>query len=191
MFRESEQEWKWIKYNGHDFTDKYMVSNTGRIKSVDRYTVRYHQFIKGKILKQRNGSGRGRTQYKTVTLWDDGKQVDIEVHRIVAVMFIDNPNGYPCVNHKDGNGENNHVNNLEWCTFSDNAIHSVNVLGNNPKKWKAKPVLQKSLDGLLIRRWESAWDVQRELGICQVNISRCCRREKKSGIFKGFMWDFA
>lgn len=180
--------WKWIIYQGHDFTGKYMISDEGEVKSVDRYSERNHQFFKGRIIKQRNGS---RKPYKTVTLWDNGKQVDVEAHRLVATAFLDNANNYPCVNHIDGNPSNNHISNLEWCTFSHNAQHSVNILKNNPRKWKSKKVAQKSLDGKIIRIWDSAWEIQRILGFCQVSISRCCRREKKGGCMYGYLWDFA
>lgn len=185
-----EERWEWIVYNGHDMTGCYMVSDKGRVRSVERYT-RFGQLVKDRILRQRDGSGRGNTVYKEVTLSDHGKVFDVEVHRLVATAFIEKPEGAQCVNHKDGNGSNNNVENLEWCTFKENAKHSVNVLGNHSRKWKSKPVKQMTEDGKeVIKVWENAWDVQRELGISQVGVSRAARREKKSGIFKGYRWDF-
>ena len=176
------EQWKWIIYKGHDFTNKYMVSNYGRVKSVDKYTEKQHQFHKGRILKQRKLQTKGNTDYLMVTLWDNGKQVDVQVHSLVAIAFLEKPQNAQCVNHIDGNGLNNNVENLEWCTFKHNVRHSIDVLGNNPKKWKAKAILQKDLQGNIIKEWESAWEIQRQLGYCQVCISRCCRREKKSGV---------
>ena len=185
-----DEQWAWIVYNGHDMTGKYMVSTDGRVKSVDRVIVT-GQHVRGKVLRQRDGSGRGNTVYKEVTLSDDGKVFDVEVHRLVATAFIPNPDGKRCVNHIDGNGSNNNVNNLEWCTHSDNMYHSVRVLGNNSRKWSAKPVKQMTEDGShVIKVWHCAWDVQRELGISQVGVSRAARRVKKSGVFKGYRWDF-
>ena len=46
------------------------------------------------------------------------------IHRVIAETFIPNPNNLPCVNHKDGNKQNNRVDNLEWCTHSENTLHS-------------------------------------------------------------------
>lgn len=189
--RSRVEKWKWIEYKGHDFTGKYLISDSGRVKSVDRHNEKTGQLLRGQIIKQRAGSGRGNTTYRTVTLWDNGKQVDVEVHRLVANAFLPNPDDLPCVNHIDGNGGNNTAENLEWCTFAENARHSVNVLGNNPRKWKSKAVAQKTLSGEVVRIWENAWDIQRELGYCQVSISRCCRRVKRSGEYRGYIWDFA
>lgn len=77
--------------------------------------------------------GRVKSKKKILSPWNDGvgyKKVSIhpevlKVHRLVASAFIDNPNNYRCVNHKDGDKSNNHVDNLEWCNHSQNRVHAI------------------------------------------------------------------
>lgn len=64
----------------------------------------------------------------------------IRVHRFVALLHIPNPNDYPHINHKDGNKQNNCVDNLEWCTAKMNSDHARkngyynNTIGENNKR---------------------------------------------------------
>lgn len=93
----------------------YDVSDHGRF-----YNNKFNRFIK----PRKNSAG-----YLNVTFCIDGIQKYYKAHRLVAEAFIPNPLGLPVINHKDGDKTNNHVNNLEWCTQSENRIHAVNVLG--------------------------------------------------------------
>lgn len=62
--------------------------------------------------------------YLRVNLYKDGVRHLLKIHRLMATTFIDNPDGLPQVNHKDGNKENNSVENLEWVTESQNTQHA-------------------------------------------------------------------
>lgn len=80
--------------------------------------------------------------YKRVTLCHDGITTRHLVHRLVAEAFVPNPEGKPHVNHLDGNPSNNNVDNLEWCTPSENEYHSYRALSKQvPKginRWNSK-----------------------------------------------------
>lgn len=78
---------------------------------------------KGLIKQQDNGTG-----YQRVNLFDNnGKARKHYVHRLVAQAFVPNPENKPNVNHIDCNIKNNSVENLEWCTQSENIKHTVKL----------------------------------------------------------------
>ena len=106
---------KWKPVVGYE--GLYEVNEYGQIKNTS-----------GKIMRQRLKRAK-YTDYKKVSLWKDGKYKHLYVSRIVAEAFIPNPSGLPFVNHKDEDGTNNWVGNLEWCDRSYNAKY-----GSSPKK---------------------------------------------------------
>lgn len=95
----------------------YEVSSFGNVKS------------KRKLLKKELVKGG----YLRVTLSENNKQKRFQIHRLVAITFLNNYLNKPCVNHKDGDVKNNRLENLEWVTYSENEIHSYISLGKiNP-----------------------------------------------------------
>lgn len=161
-----------------EYEGLYQVSNYGNVKSLARNNC--NVCLKDRILKySKNHQG-----YKQVALFKKSKQKSFKIHKLVALAFIPNPNNYPCINHIDGNKQNNCVDNLEWCTYSHNNKEAYR-LGLNKV---SKKVNQYDLDNNFIKQWDSLADVQRELKICAINISRVCRGMlNKTG---GFKWRY-
>ena len=95
----------------------YQVSNMGRIKSFQ------YDKIKGKILKP----SLCAFDYLKINLRLNNTPKTEKLHRLVAKAFIPNPENKPQINHKDGNKQNNRVDNLEWCTDRENKQHAVRM----------------------------------------------------------------
>lgn len=111
----------------------YYVSNSGVVESADRIIIdkngkKYHK--KRKALSQRV-SDRG---YYVTDLMINGKEVRVQVHRLVAELFLENKNKGNIVNHKDLNKLNNDYKNLEWCTQSHNVKHAWEYGARKRKK---------------------------------------------------------
>ena len=97
----------------------YEVSNTGIVRSVDRYVKNGHssyRLHKGKVISLL----KGEYGYIQVNLYYNGKNYKKYVHRLVAEAFLPNPDNLPQINHKDEDKTNNNVTNLEWCTAKYN-----------------------------------------------------------------------
>lgn len=104
----------------------YAISNLGRVKSFDKIIPRKNgttYFLKGRVMKQ-NLVGPIGKKYLCVDLFKDGVRRSSKVHRLVAKAFIDNPENYPCINHKNEDKEDNRVDNLEWCSYSYNNTYN-------------------------------------------------------------------
>ncbi len=115
-----EEQWRdiIIEKNGilYDYTGLYQVSNLGRVRSLGNDKTR-----KEKILKP----GINNKGYQYVNLYKNGKGKLFSVHRLVATMFIPNPENLTVVNHKDENKLNNCVDNLEWVTMKYNISYGT------------------------------------------------------------------
>lgn len=113
---------EWRSVSGYE--GLYEVSNLGRVRSLDRLVqkgeVAYKR--KGRILKQ---TPVKKSKYLHVYLFKNGVKKAYQVHRLVAYAFIPQVEGKNVINHKDGNGLNNAVDNLEWCTQSENVVHAL------------------------------------------------------------------
>lgn len=115
--------------------EMYLVSNFGNLRSLDRKVGGPRpegRIIKGKLRKFLVVRG-----YLSVNLIDkkSGKSTRNSVHRFVAEAFIPNPENKLCVNHIDGNKQNNHISNLEWCTYKENSEHAIRTGLKRPHKF--------------------------------------------------------
>lgn len=136
-----EEIWKDIK----GFEGLYQVSNIGRIKSLSRKAIcnsacNIKRLIKDKVLTT-VASNKG---YIFVSLRDsNGNKYTKRVHRLVAEAFIDNPNNYPIINHKDCDRSNNCVENLEWCTYEYNNQYTFKMGYRDSEETRRKKSLSK------------------------------------------------
>lgn len=174
-----QEIWKPIKgYEGH-----YEVSNMGRVRSYKNNKYGLSTIPKDlKPTKMKIG-------YLFVTLSKDGKHKMKKIHRLVAEAFIPNPEGLPCVNHRDEVKTNNTISNLEWCTQKYNLEYSniyEKAIGTNISQRKI--ILQLTKDGDFIREFESIIEAYRQTGVNYQNISACCNGKRKSA--GGYVWKF-
>lgn len=165
------EEWKDIKgYEG-----RYQVSSTGNVKNVKT----------GKTLKgvpARNG-------YLIVILYNDNGGKHFRIHRLVAEAFIYNPKNKPYVDHIDGSRTNNQVDNLRWCTRSENMRNPITIkrLRESTKDSRSKATERRKRKVLCvttnkvfdsIKDAGSYYNLNNKRG-CN-NIGECCLGKRKT-----------
>lgn len=123
--------------------------------------------------------------YHSVTLRINGSSVSKSVHRLVAQAFIPNPNNLPTVNHKDGNGFNNHVDNLEWASHEQQAVHAHS---NGLITLTKRSVCQYTMDYKYIATFESCKVASEKTGVQRRLISSVCSGKVFST--GGFRWKY-
>ena len=169
-----KEEWRDIK----GFEGKYMVSNLGRVKSLN-----YNRTGKEGIMKGVDNS----YGYLQVKLHKEGKRKNYLVHVLVATAFLDNPQNLPIINHKNEIKSDNRVSNLEWCSYSYN--NSYNDKGKKIGEKLSKPVLAIHKINGLILEFSSIMEAERETGINNGGITQCCQGKRNSA--GDFYWMYA
>ena len=161
--------WKDIK----DFEGKYQVSNLGRVKSLYQQN-QYGIYYKETILKP----SLHKQGYLKVTLSNRQSKKICFIHRMVAQVFLPNPDNLPEVNHIDEDKQNNCVSNLEWCTAKYNSNYGTKI--ERHRKLISKPIIQTTLDGAFIRKIDSASEAEKEFGYKSSYISLVCHNRRNS-----------
>ena len=180
----SNEIWKDISgYEG-----LYRVSNLGRVKTMGRYYCSGENMLVKKYqpeMLMKTGLVSG---YPTLRLCKNGVKKQFQIHRLLGLHFIPNPNSYPCINHKNSIREDFRLENLEWCTYSYNAEHGFRVGGRNIIKGDAHvnsiSVIAINLKSGGERYFGSQREAGRELGIAQAQIHRVLKGIEKQA--KGY-----
>ena len=181
-----KEEWRDIpSYEG-----LYRVSNLGRVKSLERFRKGKNgslAAVKERILKP-SINHRG---YYQVQLWKQSIQKRYMVHRLVWEVFNGAiTEGYE-VNHINEVKSNNRLENLNLMTHKENINWGTGIERCTKKRIngkKSKPVLQFTLDGILIKEYASIRQVERETGFANSNIVNCCNGKRKQAY--GYKWKY-
>lgn len=182
----AQEIWREIK----GYEDRYLVSNKGQIKSVER-KVNVNVFGKAyaKALKKEMylRFWYDKDGYAMVNLHDGKYTKHKRVHRLVAEAFIKHSNGKLFVNHKNGVKSDNRVENLEWATSFENSRHAHLVL--KVRHRGGRPVKMYSLDGKFLKLFPTAAEAARYAQISNTMVCYCCQHKfEKSG---GYIWRYA
>lgn len=178
-----EEIWKPVK----GYENEYIISSFGKLQSIPRKGT-------SKTLKTRK-TYFDKKGYEVCSIVKNKQYKSIRIHRLVAEAFIPNPNNLPQVNHIDGNKQNNNVSNLEWCTNEYNYKHSIkNGLRDIYKtinimtKAKEKSVNQYTLDGILVKTWNSEKEAKIFYNKKTAHIGDVCKGKRKKAI--GYIWKY-
>lgn len=166
---------QWKPVDGYE--GLYEVSNLGRVKSL--------WFCNEKILK----SQKRKDGYLQVFLCRNGKIKNFLVHRLVATAFIQNPEGFKQVNHRDEDKTNNIVSNLEFC----DAKYNINFGSRTERTSKAVEASRFSDFSEICLRFASTAEAGRN-GYDQGGVAACCRgcfNREGNNKYRGLYWRYA
>ena len=180
--KEAIEIWKDIP----NYEGLYQTSNLGRVKSLERIDARGHK-RKEKILK----TARDRYGYYQVGLCKNSKVKKYLVHRLVWEAFNGTISEGLQVNHINEVKTDNRLSNLNLMTAKENLNYGTRneragkVLKNGKK---SKPVLQFTLDNILVKEYSSIMQAERETGFANSYISACCKGKYKTAY--NFIWKY-
>ena len=167
------------------YEGRYQVSSMGRVKSLERKVRHWRggeRIQKERILKPSND----RRGYLLVSLCDGEKRKTFSVHRLVCQAFHENPDNKPQVNHINEIKTDNRACNLEWCTCKQNVNHGTRT--ERSAKSRSKPVGQYTLDGELVKIWQSPCEAGKQIGLSDSHISKVANGKLKTAY--GSIWKY-
>jgi hypothetical protein len=168
----------WVEFPEHMLMNKYMISTFGRIWSK----------AKKRLL---NLSHHPSGYIYLLVCYNDGSKQKQAVHRLVAIVFIPNTEDKPTVDHIDNEESNNNVMNLQWATELEQAQNIITRSKKKPER--AVPILQLTIDGQVIQRWNSPRDAVIGLGLSFSlgnDIVYTCRGRKGHQTAAGYRWRY-
>lgn len=152
------------------FEGTYEISKSGIIKSTLNRRAKTGRKPTGKPLKQ----VLGRSGYYQVYLRRDTKrsnQISLLLHRLIAINFIPNPENKPQVNHINSIRTDNRIENLEWCTNSENQKHAykyggqIHRYGSDHNQAKLTLIQVNEIRNKYIKRIYTAPMLAKEYGV--------------------------
>lgn len=169
----------------------YQASNLGRVKSLPRIITRSdgRAYPHPEVIMTSRPNQWGYQRVNLTIGLGANKQKAYMVHKLIALTFVENPYGYPQVNHKDGNKSNNAADNLEWCTNSMNQLHAWANKLNRYTGTKDVKVVQMDEDGNTIKVWNSMHDAERMLPKVTVGHLWSCVNGKRKHC-GGYRWKY-
>lgn len=144
--------------------------------------------IGGEYLECTQTKNSRKDPYWTVTMRSNsGKFLKRSVHRLLMLAFVPNPEGKAHVNHIDGDKTNNNMDNLEWATPKENALHAIRI-GLTDTQATSKEVHQYTLSGEYVRSYSSGVEASKVSGVESANIRTCALGKRPMAGF--FQWRY-
>lgn len=182
------EEWKDVP----EYENIYMVSSFGRVAAISRRihlgrnkrSYRDADFSLKSLCPNSNG-------YVNISLYKAGTSVRYKLlHRLVAEVFIPNPEHKPMIDHIDRNKQNNVVSNLRWCTLKENMLNPSTIehcrkLGESVNRsYRNHPIIAIK-DDTIVRKYQSINEAVKE-GFVSCSVSQACSGKLKT--YRGLQW---